>query len=98
MAVWFGMTLTVLLIPGIMIICGKYYTKKAPKTINHFVGYRTSRSMKSNETWKFAHNYMGKIWFRIGLVLLLVSVLPMAFVIGKDEDTIGILGSVITIV
>lgn len=98
MAVWFGITLTVILIPGLMIICGKYYIKKAPKNINHFVGYRTSRSMKNNETWKFAHNYMGKLWFKYGVGLLIVSVLLMFLPIGQDEDAVGGLAAIITTV
>ncbi len=98
MAVWFGITLTVILIPVLMIICGKYYIKKAPKNINHFVGYRTSRSMKNNETWKFAHNYMGKLWFKYGVVLLIVTVLLMFLSIGQDEDAVGGLAAIITTV
>jgi len=98
MEVWFGITLTVLLIPGLMIICGKYYIKKAPKNINHFVGYRTKRSMKNNETWNFAHNYMGKLWFKYGVVLLIVSVLLMFLPIGQDEDAVGGLAAIITMV
>lgn len=98
MADWFGMVFVVILIPVIMIICGKHYTNKAPKTINHFVGYRTERSMKNNETWKFAHKNIGSIWYKWGLILLPISVLVLFFVIGKDEDTIGILGTIITIV
>lgn len=98
MEVWFGITLTVLLIPGLMIICGKYYIKKAPKNINHFVGYRTKRSMKNNETWNFAHNYMGKLWFKYGVVLLIVSVLLMFLPIGQDEDAVGGFAAIITTV
>lgn len=98
MEVWFGITLTVLIIPGLMIICGKYYIKKAPKNINHFVGYRTKRSMKNNETWNFAHNYMGKLWFKYGVVLLIVSVLLMFLPIGQDEDAVGGLAAIITTV
>ena len=52
MSIWFGIAFTVIIIPALMIICGKYYIKKAPKNINHFVGYRTTRSMKNKETWK----------------------------------------------
>ncbi len=95
MADWFGMVFVVILIPVIMIICGKHYTNKAPKTINHFVGYRTERSMKNNETWKFAHNYVGKLLFKMGLILLPVSVLPMIFVRGRIEE-IGTLGAIIS--
>ncbi|MEE1504952.1 MAG: SdpI family protein [Acutalibacteraceae bacterium] len=98
MTFWLGITLTVILIPALMIICGKYYIKKAPKNINHFVGYRTTRSMKNNETWQFAHNYMGKLWFKYGVVLLIVTVILMFLPIGQDEDAVGGLAAIITTV
>lgn len=95
MAIWIGIAFTVIIIPALMIICGKYYIKKAPKNINHFVGYRTTRSMKNNETWKFAHKYFSKMWYKWGLIMIPISILPMVFVIGRDEDTIGTLGAII---
>lgn len=98
MGFWFFVLAMILLIPVIMIFFGKYFIKKTPKNINYLFGYRTNLSMKNEETWKFAHKHIGNIWFKWGLVLLSVSVLALLFVIGKDEDTVGILGSVITIV
>ncbi len=98
MGFWFFMLAMVLIFPAIMILFGKYFTKKAPKNINYLFGYRTNLSMKNEETWKFAHKYIGNIWFKWGLVLLPISVLVMVFVIGKDEDTVGSLGAIITIV
>ncbi len=98
MGFWFFMLSTVLFIPAIMIICGRYFAKKAPDNINYLFGYRTNLSMKNEETWKFAHKHIGNIWYKWGLVLLPVSVLALFFVMGKDEDTIGALGTIITIV
>ena len=98
MGFWLFMLAMILLIPVIMILFGKYFIKKTPKNINYLFGYRTNLSMKNEETWKFAHKHIGNIWFKWGLILLSVSVLALLFVIGKDEDTVGILGSVITIV
>ena len=95
MGFWFFMVITLLLIPIIMIVVGKLYSKKASGEINHFIGYRTTRSMKNEETWKFAHNKFSKIWYKWGLIMLPISILPMLFVIGKDEDTIGNLGAII---
>ena len=48
----------------------KNICNQTPKKINHIYGYRTAMSMKSNETWVFAHPYFGKWWFTIGLFLL----------------------------
>ena len=95
MGFWFFMVITLLLIPVIMIVVGKFYCNKAPGKINHFIGYRTTRSMKNDETWKFAHSYFSEIWYKWGLIMLPISILPMIFVMGKDEDAVGILGAVI---
>jgi uncharacterized membrane protein len=98
MAIWFGIAFTVIIIPALMTICGKYYIKKAPKNINHFVGYRTTRSMKNKETWNFAHNYMGKLWYKYGIVLFVISVALMLLTMGQDEDAVGGLAAIITTV
>ena len=98
MAIWIGIAFTVIIIPALMIIFGKYYIKKAPKNINHFVGYRTTRSMKNKGTWKFAHNYMGKLWYKYGIVLFVISATLMLLTIGQDEDAVGGLAAIITTV
>lgn len=89
MGFWIFALLTALLIPFIMIFLGIFFKKTAPKKINYMFGYRTSRSMKNEETWKFAHYYLGKIWFRLSMAALVVSTTVMIFVIGKDKDTVG---------
>lgn len=93
---WFFMLVMVLLIPFTMIGFGRYFRKSAPRNINPVFGYRTSRSMKNRETWEFAHRLCGKIWYRTGWVLFPVSIIPMIFVVGKDADTVGTLGGIIT--
>ena len=98
MSIWFGIAFTVIIIPALMIIFGKYYIKKAPKNINHFVGYRTTRSMKNKETWNFAHNYMGKLWYKYGIVLFVISAALMLLTMGQDEDAVGGLAAIITTV
>lgn len=92
---WLAMIAVVLLFPCVMIIGGRHYIVNAPRVINHFAGYRTQRSMKNKETWDFAHNYVGKLLFKIGLVLLPISVLPMIFAKGRIEE-IGTLGAIIS--
>jgi len=55
-------------------------------------------SMKNKETWAFAHQYCGKLWYRLGLLLLPLSILPMVLVFGRDKDFVGLVGSVITLI
>lgn len=94
MGLWIFMVLMDLMTPLLLVGCGKYFMTSGPGEINMFFGYRTKMSMKNTETWKFAHAYVGKLWFNIGRLLLL-SVLLMFFVIGKDLDTMGIMGGII---
>ncbi len=95
MGFWIFMLIMCLLFPVIMIVMGKIFLKAAPKDINYIYGYRTNMSMKNRDTWEFAHKYCGKIWFYTGLVMLPISIIPLLFVIGKGEDVIGTVGSVI---
>ena len=94
---WIFMLFMDLLIPLLMVGLGKLLAKHPPKRINGVSGYRTKRSMKTQETWEFAHRYFGNLWFRLGLVLIPLSVLPLIFVYGKDIDQIGIVGAVVTL-
>lgn len=92
---WLFMLCADLLIPGVMIGIGRMFLKKPPKNINAAFGYRTNRSMKNRDTWDFAHQCCGRLWYRWGLILLLPSVAPLLFVLGRDIGVIGKTGLVI---
>ena len=98
MKFWIFMLVMNLLIPLTMIIFGYIYNKKPPqkpKSKFAYSGYRTSMSMKNEETWEYANRFFGKLWFRFGIVLGLISIIPLFFVIGKDKDTVGFAGLII---
>lgn len=95
MGFWIFMTICNVMLPVLMIMIGKIFVKNPPKTINAIVGYRTSRSMKNQDTWNFAHLYCGKLWVKIGWSMLPLSMISMLPVIGKGDDSIGILSSII---
>jgi uncharacterized membrane protein len=78
-----------------MIGFGSYFYKKAPKEINNVFGYRTRLSMKNRDTWEFAHHYCGKLWRKIGWIMLPISAIAMVFVFGKEIDTVGLYGGVL---
>ena len=86
---WIYMLIISLVIPLTMVIFGRHFMHHPPKDINSFYGYRTSMSMKSRETWDFAHMYFGKLWFILGLVLLPLSLIPMFFLLGKSVEATG---------
>lgn len=54
--------------------------------------------MKSQETWDFSQNLIGKYWKTFGLVLLPLSNATLAIMNGYDIDTIGKVVGVIEIV
>ena len=54
--------------------------------------------MKSQETWDFSQNLIGKYWKTLGLVLLPLSNATLAIISGCDIDTIGKVVGVIEIV
>ncbi len=71
---------------------------KGEKEWLYLSGYRTRRSMKNDETFKFAQKLAGKYWYPSGLILLFPSLLAMFLVIGKDKNTISWTGFVVVFV
>ena len=98
MGFWIFMLAMGLLFPAIMILFGAVFTKAAPKRINYIFGYRTELSMKNRDTWEFAHKYFGKLWFRLGLLLIPITVIPMLFVIGNSENVVATVGLIVSFV
>lgn len=98
MEFWMFMLIMAILIPLTMIGFGKYFLRNAPKEINPVFGYRTAMSMKNRDTWEFAHQYCGRIWYVCGWVLLPLSILSMLLVVGQSEYTIGTLGGGVCVV
>ena len=90
MAFGYIMLLVILIIPLLMVGFGLLLMKNPPKKINSVYGYRTRRSVRSQDTWEFAHHYFGKLWLVCGLVSIPISLVPMCLVLGKSEDVITI--------
>lgn len=84
-----------LIIPIMMMVFGSIMKKRAPKGINYLFGYRTTRSMKNQDTWKFAHDHCGRLWWRLGLAMLSITMLIHIPFYNSDE---AIMGTVTTIV
>lgn len=89
MGYWLFMLGVCLVIPLTMMIFGRHFMHNPPKDINGSYGYRTSMSMKSRETWDFAHRYFGRLWFILGLILLPLSAAAMLFLLGESVKAIG---------
>lgn len=90
MGFWIMSLLFNIIIPVIMIIAGYMMHKHPPKEINGIYGYRTRRSMKNAETWKFAHYYCGRLWQKVGLILLIPTIVSMLPFVNSNENVVGI--------
>ena len=78
LAMWVFMLVMNLLIPWVMIGFGRMMEKKPPREINSIYGYRTSRSMKNQDTWDFAHEYCGRLRNKAGWALVPLAVVGQA--------------------
>ena len=98
MGFWLFVTVMDLLVPAIMLYFGRRFQKKPPEKSNQIYGYRTARSMKNQETWRFAHETCGRLWVRLGAVLLLLSLAAAAMTFGSGVETAGIVSAVVVVV
>ena len=77
------------IVPLIMIIFGAIFQKKPPTKINYVYGYRSKWSMKSEETWIFAHKYVGKLWLRIGILMGILPVIVLSIFSSYGTEKLG---------
>ena len=87
-----------LLIPVLMIVTGRMMWKNPPKKINGVMGYRTTMSMKNIETWKFAHEHSGKLWWKAGWIMLIPTILVQLPFMKSSENVVGTVGEILCMV
>lgn len=95
MAFWFFMLVCDLIIPCVIIWFGRQFLRYPPERINKTFGYRTTMSMKNQDTWAFAHRLCGKIWFWLGLLLLPLSGLALLPFWRQDIQAMGMAGGLV---
>ena len=95
---WWFILICDCLILAIMIIAGRMMWKHCPKKINGVVGYQTKMSMINMDTWRFAHDHAGKLWWKVGIGLLGPTMLIHIPFYGASDDTIGILSIIIIVI
>lgn len=98
MLFWLFMLAMALLCPATMIVFGKRFISAPPKEINSVYGYRTRRSMKNGDTWRFAHTCFGTLWLRLGVITLPLSFAAMLFSVGRSARFVGLYGLGIVLV
>jgi uncharacterized membrane protein len=71
------------LIPGltgiIFTITALILFRFPPKKINWLYGYRTIKSMKSQDAWDFAQHYSSRLMLFSGLILLIIACCALLF-------------------
>ena len=95
MWLWWFWLICDLFIPLVMIVVGRMTWKHCPKNINSLIGYRTTRSMINMDTWKFAHEYCGKLWWKLGWLILIITALMYIPLYQGNDNMIGIAGVVL---
>ncbi|ESU24162.1 hypothetical protein FEDK69T_05970 [Flavobacterium enshiense DK69] len=86
---WTANVLQMPLLCGIIfMIAGLVMYLFPPKKINSLYGYRTSSSMKSQQTWDFAQRFSAIKLLQIGAVLGLLTFLQPFFGFEKESQTI----------
>ena len=89
MGFWLWMSAMAMLVPAIMICVGTWMQKHPPKDINWIIGYRSTRSIKSQAAWDFANRYSGKLMLRAGWFTLVASLAVMLLILFQSEAVIS---------
>ncbi len=98
MWLWWFVLICDCLVPASMIIGGRLMWKHCPKQINGLLGYRTTMSMKNMDTWKFAHEHAGKLWWKVGFILLVLTVIAHIPFYTADNNVIGTLSIIVIVI
>lgn len=80
-----------MIVPLIMTIFGFIIKNHPPKKINGIYGYRTSSSMKNNETWEFANKLCGIIWKKVGIIMIIVTLVVTVISLNFSDSVQGII-------
>ena len=89
MGYWIYMTCVSLLVPIIIISIGSYVRKCPPMQINAIYGYRTKLSMRNQDTWEFANIRFGRLAFKWGWIMLIVTIIVMLLVLYRSQEVIS---------
>ncbi|MGF7029150.1 putative membrane protein [Paenibacillus mucilaginosus] len=81
----------------ILILSGVLFRKFPPKEINALYGYRTFRSMKSQELWNEGNRYSAFLATRLGITYLVIGGI-LSFLLPEHILPITLIGLIIAIV
>ncbi len=95
-SLWLILLGTNLLLPVMMLIFGLILSKRPPKKINSFYGYRTRRSMKNMDTWLFGNQTMGQYWIRYSVLGYILTMVFMIVIMNESEDQMAMHSLILT--
>ena len=71
-------------IPAVLLLGGYLMANHPTQRSNALCGYRTERSLQSEETWYFAQDYCGHLWLKVGGILLIPSFLSLVLLRSRE--------------
>lgn len=81
--------LSLLIVPGVMMLVGRSWRRLPPSSANWLYGYRTLRAMRSQAAWDFAQKEFAKHWYDWGRILAAVSIVLIIVLGSQDRQAIG---------
>ena len=87
-----------ILVGSVFTVAGVITLFFPPKKINYLYGYRTKRSMKSLEHWKFAQKYATVIMIKLGIFMMLLSFAGLLYSFSEKIDFYIAMGVFILII
>lgn len=88
----------IVLLPIIYILGGMLLIFFPPRNINSIYGYRTTKSMKSNEVWVYAQKVAGLTNLIVNIPLFICAFIVYNFVNVNNETTISIIILVVELI
>ena len=76
-----------LIVPVIVLLVGLLFLKVKIKDVNSVLGYRTSMSMKNQDTWDFANSYFPKVWIILSIGMIIVTLL-LWLILNKQSESV----------
>ncbi len=95
-SLWLILLASNLLLPVMMLIFGLVLSKRPPKKINSFYGYRTRRSMKNMDTWLFGNQTMGQYWIRYSILGYFLTMIFMMVIMNEGDDQMAMHSLILT--
>ncbi len=66
-----------MVVPVVMVIAGAVYIAVVAKKKGSLLGYHSAMSSKNSDTWQFAHERIGRLWFGWGIILAVITAFLM---------------------